>query len=38
MSSGTPFLTTKLLGIPEDYFDKMFYIESEQLRGLRNQY
>ena len=35
MSSGTPVLTTKLLGIPDDYFDKMFYIESETVEGIK---
>lgn len=35
MSSGTPVLTTKLLGIPDDYFDKMFYIESETVEGVK---
>lgn len=35
MSSGTPVLTTRLLGIPDDYFDKMFYIEKETTKGLK---
>ena len=35
MSSGTPVLTTKLLGIPDDYFDKMFYIEIENKEGFK---
>lgn len=35
MSSGTPVLTTKLPGIPEDYFDKMLYFEEETPEGFR---
>lgn len=34
MASGTPVLTTKLPGIPDDYLDKMFYIESETKEGF----
>lgn len=34
MASGTPVLTTKLPGIPDDYADKMFYIETETLSGM----
>ena len=36
MSSGTPVLTTRLLGIPDDYEDKMFYIDEETIYGLQN--
>lgn len=35
MSSGTPVLTTRLPGIPHDYSDKMFYIESETVEGFK---
>ncbi len=35
MQSGTPVLTTKLPGIPDDYFDKMYYFESETAEGFR---
>jgi glycosyltransferase involved in cell wall biosynthesis len=36
MASGTPVLTTRLLGIPNDYREKMFYIEEETVHGLKN--
>lgn len=36
MASGTPLLTTKLLGIPDDYHDKMFFIDDETIAGLKN--
>lgn len=35
MSSGTPVLTTKLVGIPNDYFDKMYYIDDETVEGVK---
>lgn len=35
MASGTPVLTTKLAGIEEEYFDKMYYIEVETTDGLK---
>jgi glycosyltransferase involved in cell wall biosynthesis len=35
MSSGTPVLTTKLPGIPDDYHDKMYYIGEETTLGLK---
>lgn len=35
MSSGTSVLITKLIGIPDDYFDKMFYIESETVEEVK---
>jgi len=35
MASGTPVLTTKLLGIPDDYYDKMFFIDEETSDGLK---
>ena len=31
MASGTPLLTTKLLGIPEEYFDYVYCFESEDI-------
>ena len=34
MISGTPVLTTKLPGIPVDYYDKMYFIESETVEGV----
>lgn len=35
MVSGTPVLTTKLPGIPEEYHDKMYFIEEESEEGLK---
>ena len=35
MASGTPILTTRLPGIPEDYADKMYYIDDESVAGLK---
>lgn len=34
MSSGTPVLTTKLRGIPEEYFKYLFVIEHETEKGI----
>lgn len=34
--SGTPVLTTKLQGIPEEYYDYMFFIEKETIEGLED--
>lgn len=35
MSSGTPVLTTKLSGIPEEYNDYLYYINEESKEGMR---
>ena len=35
MSTGTPVLTTRLAGIPDDYNDKMYYIEIETVDGFK---
>lgn len=34
MSSGTPLLSTKLPGIPSDYFDFIYAIEKEDTEGM----
>ena len=34
MSSGTPLLTTKLPGIPDEYFDYVYALEDETKEGL----
>lgn len=36
MASGTPFLTTKLEGIPKEYFDYIFTFESEDIKVMAN--
>lgn len=36
MMSGTPVLTTRLLCIPVDYNDKMYYIDEESITGMKN--
>jgi len=37
MASGTPVLTTKLPGIPEDYYPYLFFIEKENVEELSIQ-
>ncbi len=37
MSSGTPVLTTKLKGIPEEYFKYTYQIEEENKNGIKNK-
>jgi hypothetical protein len=34
MSSGTPVLTTKLRGIPREYYPYLFFIEEETEKGI----
>lgn len=34
MASGTPLLTTKLPGIPKEYFDYVFLFNSEEVEGM----
>lgn len=36
MQSGTPVLTTRLAGISEDYFDKMYFIDDETPNGMKD--
>lgn len=36
MASGTPVLTTKLPGIPQEYYNYVYTIEDESVAGLRN--
>ena len=35
MSSGTPVLTTKLSGIPEDYFNYIYSISENGKEGIK---
>lgn len=35
MSSGTPVMTTRLAGIPDEYFDYVYTIESDKPNGIR---
>lgn len=35
MASGTPLLSTRLPGIPKEYFDYIFSIENESIDGMR---
>lgn len=37
MSSGTPVLTTRLSGIPDDYHDKMLYLDDETVLGIKEK-
>ncbi len=34
MASGTPLLTTKLAGIPDDYFDYLYVFEDEDIEAM----
>ena len=34
MASGTPVLTTKLLGIPDEYFEYLYTFDDESIEGL----
>jgi hypothetical protein len=36
LASGTPVLTTRLPGIPDDYSDKMFFIDLETVEGIKD--
>ena len=33
MASGTPLLTTKLPGMPEDYYPHVYFFEEESVQG-----
>lgn len=35
MASGTPMLTTKLPGMPKEYYDYVYLIEKENVEGIR---
>lgn len=35
MVSGTPLLTTKLLGMPKEYYDYVFLIQDESVKGIK---
>ena len=37
MSTGTPVLTTKLKGIPEEYSKYLYYFEDETCQGMKNK-
>lgn len=37
MASGTPLLTTKLLGIPEDYYDYLYLVDSYKDFEIKNK-
>lgn len=36
MTSGTPVLTTKLPGMPEEYYNYVYLIENETVDGIKN--
>ena len=36
MVSGTPLLTTKLAGMPKEYYDYVYFIEDESAAGMRS--
>ena len=36
MVSGTPVLTTKLPGMPKEYYDYIYLIKDESENGMRN--
>lgn len=37
MASGTPTIMCKLPGIPEEYYDHLFFFEDESVIGMRNK-
>jgi glycosyltransferase involved in cell wall biosynthesis len=37
MASGTPILSTKLAGIPDEYKDHIFWFEEESVRGISSR-
>ena len=37
MASGTPLLTTKLLGMPKEYYKYVFFIKNESVDGIINE-
>lgn len=37
MSSGTPLLTTKLPGIPEEYYKYLYFFEKESVDGMKTR-
>ncbi len=37
MQSGRPVVTTKLLGIPADYSDKMFFFEEDSVEAIKQK-
>jgi glycosyltransferase involved in cell wall biosynthesis len=36
MASGTPILTTKLPGMPEEYYEFIYLLEDESVEGIKN--
>jgi len=36
MLSGTPLITTKLRGIPDEYNDYLIYFETDSIKGMAN--
>lgn len=36
MMSGTPLLSTRLLGIPKDYYEFVYWIDDESKEGIKN--
>ena len=36
MVSGTPVLTTKLSGMPKDYYQYVYFIENETVAGIQD--
>lgn len=37
MSTGTPVLTTKLEGIPDEYSDFLYFFEDESVKGMKDK-
>ena len=38
MASGTPLLTTKLPGMPKDYYPYVFFFEDESIEGMKTAF
>lgn len=38
MASGTPLLTTKVGGMPEEYYDYFYFFEEESIEGIKSSF
>ena len=38
MASGTPLLTTKVGGMPEEYYDYFYFFDEENTEGIKRSF
>ena len=38
MASGTPLLTTRVGGMPEEYYDYFYFFDKESVEGIKNSF